>query len=91
MVSVEHTDAKFIHTSTSLYILENSLPYALPCRYLFHGAVRLGTLYLRVDSVNVDTGDIQCTAESDAELDGLLTVFHCERSTYGVANQQVRN
>jgi len=52
-------------------------------RYMFHGAARSGgSLYLRVDGMGAG-GDIACTAEADAELDGLLTIFHAPRGGGG--------
>lgn len=32
--------------------------------------------------------DVICVAKNDAVLDGLLTVFHAERSTSGLSNVQ---
>lgn len=68
------------------------VPYVLRimrlARYLFHGAARTGSLYLRVQSVDEAAGDVHCLAESDAELDGLLTVFHAERSEHDLVNVQ---
>jgi pyruvate kinase len=47
-------------------------------RYLVSGADS-ASLYLRVEEV-VGGTDVVCTAQNDAVLDGLLTVFHVERS-----------
>ena len=41
---------------------------------------------MQVDEIN-DT-DVVCTARTAAVLDGLLTVFHTERSPEGVSNVQ---
>ncbi|KAG2492389.1 hypothetical protein HYH03_009335 [Edaphochlamys debaryana] len=54
-------------------------------RYLVCGADS-ASLYLEV--VDVQGDDVICIAKNDAVLDGLLTVFHAERSTEGLANVQ---
>jgi hypothetical protein len=45
------------------------------------------SLYLEVREVTEH--DVICEAKNDAELDGLLTVFHSERSSDEVHNVQV--
>lgn len=42
----------------------------------------------QVDSVNGP--DVVCVANNDTTLDGLLTIFHTERSVEGVSNMQNR-
>ncbi|KXZ44880.1 hypothetical protein GPECTOR_61g833 [Gonium pectorale] len=54
-------------------------------RYLVCGADS-ASLYLEVVDVRGD--DVICIAKNDAVLDGLLTVFHAERSVEGLANVQ---
>ncbi|GLC77052.1 hypothetical protein PLESTF_001878200 [Pleodorina starrii] len=54
-------------------------------RYLVCGADS-ASLYLEVVDVRGD--DVICVAKNDAVLDGLLTVFHAERSSEGLANVQ---
>ncbi|PNW82489.1 hypothetical protein CHLRE_06g280950v5 [Chlamydomonas reinhardtii] len=54
-------------------------------RYLVCGADS-ASLYLEVMDVQGD--DVYCIAKNDAVLDGLLTVFHAERSVEGLANVQ---
>ncbi|KAK9796683.1 hypothetical protein WJX73_008597 [Symbiochloris irregularis] len=54
-------------------------------RYLVTGSDD-SSLYLTVDKVT-DT-DVVCTAKTSAELDGLLTVFHTERSADSLENSQ---
>ena len=39
--------------------------------------------------VEVRAGEVVCTAENDAVLDGLLTVIHSERESDGMSNSQV--
>ena len=56
-------------------------------RYLATGAEET-TLYLAVTAVDGRGGRITTTACNDASLDGLLTIFHTERSADGVANLQ---
>jgi hypothetical protein len=46
------------------------------------------SLYLEVKEV-VGEHDVVCEAKNDALLDGLLTVFHAERSQDEVVNVQV--
>lgn len=58
---------------------------ALPPRYLVCGADS-ASLYLEVTEV-VGT-EVICQAKNDAVLDGLLTVFHVERSIDTLANVQ---
>jgi len=48
-------------------------------RYLVSGADS-ASLYLEVEEV-VNGTDVVCLAKNDALLDGLLTLFHVERST----------
>lgn len=60
--------------------------HANPGRYLVCGADS-ASLYLEVREVTEH--DVICEAKNDAELDGLLTVFHSERSTDEVHNVQV--
>jgi pyruvate kinase len=55
-------------------------------RYLVSGADQ-ASLYLKVESV-VDGTDVVCVAQNDATLDGLLTIFHVERSADGLSNAQ---
>ncbi|EFJ40338.1 cytosolic pyruvate kinase [Volvox carteri f. nagariensis] len=54
-------------------------------RYLVCGADS-ASLYLEV--VDVQGDDVVCIAKNDAVLDGLLTVFHAERSSEGLSNVQ---
>jgi len=54
-------------------------------RYLVSGA-DTASLYLRAESVSCS--DVVCVAQNNACLDGLLTVFHLERSRGEVANTQ---
>mmetsp|Transcript_33774 Transcript_33774/g.60980 ORF Transcript_33774/g.60980 Transcript_33774/m.60980 type:complete len:646 (-) Transcript_33774:934-2871(-) len=54
-------------------------------RYLVCGADS-ASLYLEV--VRKEGPDVFCIAKNDALLDGLLTVFHAERSHEGLANVQ---
>lgn len=54
-------------------------------RYLVTGSEE-SSLYLQVDEVTET--DVICTAKTTAELDGLLTVFHTERSADGLVNTQ---
>ncbi|KFM25913.1 Pyruvate kinase, cytosolic isozyme [Auxenochlorella protothecoides] len=54
-------------------------------RYLVSGA-DASSLYMRVEAA--DETSITCTALSGAVLSGLLTVFHTERSSEGLANKQ---
>ncbi|GIL75743.1 hypothetical protein Vretimale_15284 [Volvox reticuliferus] len=54
-------------------------------RYLVCGADS-ASLYLEV--VDVQGDDVVCVAKNDAVLDGLLTVFHAERSSEGLSNVQ---
>lgn len=58
-------------------------------RYLVSGADS-ASLYLKVVEVLRDSGEVICLAENDAVLQGLVTIFHVERSTTGqdVANLQ---
>lgn len=53
-------------------------------RYLVTGA-DAASLYLEVQSKTAS--EIKCVALNDANLDGLLTVFHMERSTKGISNK----
>lgn len=53
-------------------------------RYLVTGA-DAASLYLEVQSKSGP--EIKCVALNDASLDGLLTVFHMERSTKGISNK----
>lgn len=53
-------------------------------RYLVTGADS-ASLYLEVQSKTVT--EIVCVAHNDANLDGLLTVFHMERSDKGITNK----
>ena len=41
-------------------------------------------------AVEVSDTEVVCTAKSSAQLDGLLTVFHQERSAEGLSNLQAR-
>jgi pyruvate kinase len=54
-------------------------------RYLVTGA-DAASLYLEVKS-KTDT-EITCVALNDAELGGLLTIFHMERNVAGILNKQ---
>eukprot|EP00877_Chromochloris_zofingiensis_P009758 jgi/Chrzof1/5035/Cz15g09100.t1_PYK1[v5.2] len=55
-------------------------------RYLVSGADK-ASLYLEVTDVRNRT-DVLCVAKNDAVLDGLLTVFHVERSSDELLNLQ---
>ncbi|KAL6752894.1 hypothetical protein V8C86DRAFT_3172018 [Haematococcus lacustris] len=55
-------------------------------RYLACGAPEQGSLYLRVDKVVA--GCVHCVAQGSADLSGLLTLLHVERSEQGVTNAQ---
>jgi len=55
-------------------------------RYLVSGADQ-ASLYIKVESVQNGT-DVVCVAQNDATLDGLLTIFHVERSADGLSNAQ---
>lgn len=55
-------------------------------RYLVSGADS-ASLYLEVHEV-VNGTDVVCVAKNDALLDGLLTLFHVERSTDALLNMQ---
>lgn len=55
-------------------------------RYLVSGADQ-ASLYIKVESVENGT-DVVCVAQNDATLDGLLTIFHVERSADGLSNAQ---
>ncbi|GBF87464.1 pyruvate kinase [Raphidocelis subcapitata] len=55
-------------------------------RYLVSGA-DTASLYLKVEDV-VGGTDVICTAQNGALLDGLLTVFHVERSSDSLENMQ---
>ncbi|KAG2497916.1 hypothetical protein HYH03_004180 [Edaphochlamys debaryana] len=57
-------------------------------RYLACGAPEQASLYLQVDQVHTDSGDVLCTALNDAELNGLLTVFNLERSASELVSLQ---
>lgn len=54
-------------------------------RYLVTGADE-SSLFLEVDDVTAT--EVICTAKNNAVLDGLLTIFHQERSAEGLSNLQ---
>ncbi|KAK9811564.1 hypothetical protein WJX72_005997 [[Myrmecia] bisecta] len=54
-------------------------------RYLVNGADQ-SSLYLEIKEVKGE--EVMCEAMNDAELDGLLTVIHSERSDDGMSNRQ---
>lgn len=55
-------------------------------RYLVTGA-DAASLYFKVVEVNGE--DVVCEAQSSADLDGLLTIYHLERNPYGqIENKQ---
>ncbi|KAG1656689.1 hypothetical protein FOA52_007259 [Chlamydomonas sp. UWO 241] len=55
-------------------------------RYLVCGA-ESASLYLQVTSVEA-SGDVLCVAQNEATMEGMLTLFHVERSVFGVSNRQ---
>jgi pyruvate kinase len=68
------------------------LPFALSSqsttnRYLVCGA-ESASLYLQVTSVDAEKGEVACVAQNEAVLEGLLTVFHVERSSHELCNVQ---
>lgn len=54
-------------------------------RYLVTGAED-SSLFLEVEEVNA--AEVICLAKNGSKLDGLLTIFHQERSTQGLSNLQ---
>lgn len=56
-------------------------------RYLVCGA-ESASLYLQVTSVDFAKGEVVCIAQNEATLEGLLTVFHVERSSHELCNLQ---
>lgn len=73
------------HLAFSIVILTCFQSHSRVPRYLVCGADS-ASLYLRV--LDVQGTEVVCEAQNDAVLDGLLTVFHVERSTDTLSNVQ---
>ncbi|CAL8472137.1 g11679 [Coccomyxa elongata] len=98
-ISVKAEDKVILSTKEGAKLEGNTLPVSYPKftsmvqkgdtvflgRYLVTGSEE-SSCYLTVEDVGKE--DVVCTARNSAELDGLLTVFHTERSADTLQNVQ---
>ncbi|EIE23527.1 pyruvate kinase [Coccomyxa subellipsoidea C-169] len=98
-ISVKANDTVILTTKEGATLSGNTLPVSYPKftsmvqkgdtiflgRYLVTGSEE-SSCYLTVEEVGKE--DVSCTARNSADLDGLLTVFHTERSANTLQNVQ---